>query len=164
MDELAGVCGVEGARDLAGDRDGSGRIERGGQLRSERPLPHVSLRDERATLLLAGRVHRDDVRVLERREHARLADEALSKRRIVGELGRQEPECNPPAESEVVCEVDLARCSAPQPSFESEAEACDLGADERVRGRRQVVSRRVGGGKRDRYHRAHKPRAKRLYP
>jgi hypothetical protein len=69
--------------------------------------------DEERAVLLAGLVDGDDVRMLERGRHARLALEAPAELRVGRELGHDDLERHAAVEAAVDREVDHAHAAAP---------------------------------------------------
>ena len=91
VDHLVGVCRVERSRDLLQDRERVVRILRasvGDQLPEVGPV-HVAHRDVRHPVEVAGVVDRDDVRMVDRGDRLRLADEPLLEVVAAAELGRE---------------------------------------------------------------------------
>ena len=78
----------------------------------ERLAGHVGHRDEHAAVGLADVEHGGHVRVIERRGGARLVDEPLARRRVAGQLGRQELERDDPVEPRVAGAVDEPHTAA----------------------------------------------------
>src|SRR3954463_72095 len=72
----------------------------------------VAHRDVQGALVLARVVDRDDVRVVDRRRQARLADEALTESRVLGELRGDELEGDRTVEVELDGPVDDAHAAA----------------------------------------------------
>ena len=152
MDHLARVGGVERARDLLEDRERLVRIVRAAlldQLLEVGPL-HVAHRDVDEALVIAGVVDRDDVRVVDRGDRLRLADEALAEVGAAAELGRQRLERGLAPEQQVLGLVDEAHAAAPEQAgdavaredgfgFESAHAWLDSGRCSEIRGRRTAL-------------------------
>ena len=97
--------------------------------------------DEQRAVLLAGLVDGHDVRMLERRRHARLALEALAELRVGGELGDDDLQRDAPTEPPIGGEVDDAHAAAPDLALDVVgAEGAVLVAGSRWR-------HRTGGGR-----------------
>ena len=115
------------------------RIERRAGLRDDRRRPlggqpprpldervqvaaaHVAHDDVQLAVLLPGRVHGDDVRMIERRRQPRLALEALPKPRIGGPVGRDHLQRNGPPEVELQRPVDDTHAASPERGLDSAA-------------------------------------------
>src|SRR5439155_11699203 len=98
----------------------------------------VAHRDVGKPVELSCVVDVDDVRMVEGRRDARLADEALTEPRILGDLWREDLECDLPAESQMLGEVDDAHPAAADDALESMA--CYLVARAEVELHGAVVS------------------------
>ena len=132
MDQPDGVRGVERGADLEADRGDAV----GGQpvLARQQPLQVGALdvaHDEvEVAGLLARRVDRDDVRVVDRRGHARLALEALAEAGVARAVRGDQLDRDGAAERELGRAVDDAHAAAPGDRLD--AAAGDLGAWEQV--------------------------------
>jgi hypothetical protein len=128
VDEAAAMGGVEGVRDLRGDRDRARRIERplAPQQRLEVAAGDVAHRDEQAPLALTGLVDRDHVRVVEAGREPRLAQQPLVGR----DARREQLEGDRAAEPEVRRAMDLAHPAAPEQLLD--AVPLDVRAGKRV--------------------------------
>ena len=129
MDEVVSVSRVERPRHLLEDRDRTLELE---LPCGDQPLevaaadvPHGDVDD---AVLLAGVVDRDDARVVERRDHLRLLDEALAEVAVAAEVVRERLDRRLAAEDRVLGFVDEAHPTAAEQS--GDAVAGDLRADE----------------------------------
>ena len=103
MDEPARVGGIECACDLLEDADRPGGVERPlAQQLFQVGAVDEAHRDVQLPVDLAGVVDRDDVRMLERGGQARLAEEALAERDVVGQVGCEQLQRDVAVEREVV--------------------------------------------------------------
>ena len=136
-----GVGGVERGGDLRDDRGGP--LGREPPLAREQPLQvgaaDVAHDEVEVAALLARRVDRDDVRVVDRRRHARLALEALAEPGIGGPLRRDQLEGDGPAERQLGRAIDDAHAAAAGDRLD--AAAGDLGAWEQI-GHAEIVTQR----------------------
>ena len=116
VDHLARVRGVERARDLLEDRERLVRVVRAALLDQllEVGALHVAHRDVDEALVVAGVVDRDDVRVVDRGDRLRLADEALAEVGAAAELGRERLQRRLALEQQVLGLVDEAHAAAPE--------------------------------------------------
>ena len=149
--EPDGMRGVERGADLEADRrDPRGRDPAlAGQQALEVDPGHVAHDEVEMAALLAGRVDRDDVRMVDRGRHARLALEALTEARIARPLGGDQLDGDGPAERQLGRAVDDAHAAAAGDRLD--AAAGDLGAWEQI-GHTQIVTQRheaAGGGAAD---------------
>ena len=127
--EPARVGGVERAGDLLEDARWPAPARAAPSRRSGlqvAALDHAH-RDVQLPVDLARVVDRDDVRMLERGRHPRLGEEALAERDVVGELRREQLQCDVTVEREVVSAVDDAHPAAAEQRLQPIAGK--LGAD-----------------------------------
>ncbi len=133
VDQPAVVGRVQRARHLCDDRRRPDRVD-GPELADERaevgPLD-VAHGDEQLAVGLAGLVDGDDVRVFERCRGLRLADEPLTEAGILGELGGQDLEGDPPFQPVVQGQIDDAH--PPAPEHRLDAISSKFGSDGDVR-------------------------------
>jgi hypothetical protein len=123
------------------------------QALGERPAPHVLHRDVRrlrpARIRLAHVVDHGDVRVRERRGHARLAHESGRRLPVAGGRRRESLERDQPVQSRVLGEPDLAHGSRPEALLEPVV--CELLLFGHGRflhyEPRQGLTRLIGGGR-----------------
>ena len=106
-DQLGGALGIEPAL-LAQERVQVGPAD-------------VAHHQVQRAVVLAGRVHGDDVRVIDRRGHPRLALEALPELAVAGPVGRQQLECDGPPEAQLGRAVDHAHAAAAGDRFDAAA-------------------------------------------
>ena len=130
--EPDGVRGVERGADLQRDaRDAAGRDA---ALAGEQALQvgpgHVAHDEVEVAALLAGRVDRDHVGMVDRRRDARLALEALAEAGIARPLGGDQLDGDGPAERQLGRAVDDAHAAAAGDRLD--AAAGDLGAWEQI--------------------------------
>ena len=110
MDESLRVCGIECVRDLAAEREGTGRLERA--LRAQE-LSQIRSGDEahcevEATGHVTGVVDRHDVWMLERDGELCLPGEAFAEAFVERQLGRQQLQRNGPFQPQVEGTIDDA--------------------------------------------------------
>ncbi len=139
--EPDGVRGVQRGADLQRDaRDAAGRDA---ALAGEQALQvgpgHVAHDEVEVAALLAGRVDRDHVGMVDRRRHARLALEALAEAGIARPLGGDQLDGDRPAERQLGRAVDDAHAAAAGDRLD--AAAGDLGAWEQI-GHTEIVTQR----------------------
>ena len=130
--EPDGVRGVQRRADLVADRrDAVGREP---PVARQQPLQvdalDVAHHEVEVPALLARRVHRDHVRVVDRGGDARLALEALAEAGVAGAVGRDQLDRDRPAERELRGAVDDAHAAAAGDRLD--AAAGDLGAWEQI--------------------------------
>lgn len=110
------MCRIEGVADLLHDLQDPVGLE--GALALDDPLQVGALdqahREIEVTTDLSGIVDRDDVGMIERRRHLRLADETLLEARALREVVGQDLQSDLAAQAQVLGHVDHARPSAPQ--------------------------------------------------
>ena len=132
MDQAAAVSGIECPRQLLGDRDRA--LGRESSLSPQHGLQisarHVAHGDEQQAVLLARLVDRDDVRVIEARCQARLAQKALAGGLVRDDTGRQHLHGHRTPQPDILCPVHLS-VSAP-PNQLLGAVARDLRSRERL--------------------------------
>ncbi len=114
MDEAVGMCGIEGAGDLAQEVDDLPRLER------SIPKPRLQVRaldiahgDEQDALDLAGLVDGQDVGVVDGGRHLRLALESGPVVEVVRQGGWQDLERHAPLESALLRAVHDAHAATP---------------------------------------------------
>ncbi len=131
MHETARVGGIEGARHLCEEAYRVRRVQTAAleALSQVTPLD-VAHGDEEEVLGRAGLVDRDDVGMVDRRGQLRFAQEAVTKRFVLGEAGSQQLERNPPLEPQILGQVDDAHAAPAQQRLDPIAG--ELGADPRV--------------------------------
>ena len=114
MHEGGGVRGVQRRGHLPDDRRGASRLERplAPDQRVEVRPPHVAHGEVQLTVLLAHRVHRHHVGMLDRGGHALLPLEALAELGIGGPIGRDELERHDAPAVELHGAVDDAHAPA----------------------------------------------------
>ena len=123
--DATSVCVCEGVRDILQHAHGVTRAERPGALH---PIGKALSLDishgegEQIVALLDG-MHRNDVRVRERRRHSRLAQEPFAQRLVGREGGREHLECNEPVESEFARKIDGAHAAAAELALDAVAVA-----------------------------------------
>ncbi len=132
MHEAAGMGRIERARHL---RDDAGRVRRVQTAELEALLQVAPLdiahRDEEEVVVgRPGLVDRDDVRVVDRRGQLRLVQEAITERLVLGEVGGEELERNPPLERQILGQVDDAHAAPAEQRLDPVAG--ELGSDTRV--------------------------------
>jgi hypothetical protein len=136
------VGGVERGADLARDRRDARRGDPA--LTREQPLQvdalDVAHHQVEVAALLARRVHRDHVRVVDRGRDARLALEALAKPGVARPLRRDQLDRDRPAERQLRRAVDDAHTAAPGDRLD--AAARELGAWKQIGHRAQIVTQR----------------------
>ena len=112
--EARGVGGVERRRDLRDDRRRAHGLQAPAaqQERVQVAARDVAHDEVQRPGLLAGGVHRHDVRVVDRRRHARLAAEALAKLGVAGEVGGDDLQRDRALEVELQRAVDDAHAAA----------------------------------------------------
>jgi hypothetical protein len=114
MDESLRVRGIECVRDLAADREGTGRVER--VFRAQEPSQIRSgdeaHREVEATGDVTGVVDRHDVWMLERNGELCLPGEAFAEAFVECQLGRDELQRHSPLQAQVVGPVDDAHPAA----------------------------------------------------
>ena len=139
--EPDGVRGVERGADLEADRrDPGGRDHAlAGQQALQVGPVHVAHDEVEVPALLARRVDRDHVRVVDRRGDARLALEALAEPGIARPLGGDQLDGDGPAERQLGRAVDDAHATAAGDRLD--AAAGDLGAWEQI-GHPPIVTQR----------------------
>ena len=149
MDKAPPMRGVEGARDGCEQRDRALRLEpraRREDATQVRPLdePH---RDEQASLVLAGLVDRQHVRVIEARGEARLAQEALAEPVVIGEVRREQLQRDRAPKPRVDGLVHLAHAAPGDQRLDPIGGERLPGAQLRVRGHAQhsQIARRPAG-------------------
>jgi hypothetical protein len=129
MHEPALVCGVEGARDLADEDEGSLGGERALSAKqrlevSACDVPHGYVEEPTGLTRL---VHGDDVGVVERSGELRLSQESPAEPLVFRKLRREELQRNLSIQPGVVGEVHDAHAAAAEHAFD--AVARELGAD-----------------------------------
>src|SRR5262245_25246849 len=104
MDEALCVCGIECVRDLAADREGTGRLERAllAQELSQIRSGDEAHREVEATGHVTGVVDRYDVWMLERHGELCLPSEALAEALVERQLRRDELQRHRPLQAQVV--------------------------------------------------------------
>ena len=121
--EAGGVRDVERGRDLGDDR----RRARRGQLaaaldeRVQVGARDVAHDDVQRAAVLAGRVDRHDVRMVDRRGHARLALEALAELGVAGAVGGDDLQRDGAAQVELHGAVDDAHPAAGDDALDAAA-------------------------------------------
>ena len=129
--DTGGMCCAHGRGDLDDDVEGLAHREVPHQPMAQRLAIDVLHRDELlAVRPLTQRVDRADVRMIERRERARLAREAGAAPGVGGEVQRQDLDGDVATELGVVCAVDLAH--APFAQLAEDAERSKRLTDHRL--------------------------------
>ena len=121
--ETAGVCSVERRGNLRNQGDRARRLE--AAVASEQrtkvaPLDEAH-RDVDVPIRLAGRIHRDHVRMVDARRQPRLAQDALTRGLVVHEPGRQHLQRDGTGEMGVDRTEHLTHPTAPKEALEGVA-------------------------------------------
>ena len=114
VDQSRLVGRVEGARNLGHDPRRAGRLERAvaaDQRRKVHPVDEAH-RDVQHAVRLAGVVHRDHVRVVERARRPRLAEEPLAELLLAGDLRGNDLQRDLPPQADVLGAVHHAHPAA----------------------------------------------------
>ena len=114
MDQPRRVRGVQRARDLVDDQRRPQRVQPalGAQQLVQVGAGHPAHHQVQPAVLLACLVDRDDVRMIDRRGHPRLALEALAEARVGGVLGGDQLQRDRAPERELGGAVDDAHATA----------------------------------------------------
>jgi len=116
VDDAAGVRGVETVGDLDAEIEHAVERQRSARdLLLQRVAVEQLHHDELLALVLADVVNRADVRVVERRGHARLASEPIERLRVGGEIRGQELQRDLAAQADVFGAVHHAHAARAEP-------------------------------------------------
>ncbi len=132
VDEPVRMRAGQGLRDLIAKVDGPRRLERRLACKQSGEVLTVDVphRYPQLAVRLAGRIDRDDVRVIEGRGMLRLGQEPLPEARVGGELLRDELQRDAALQPEVLGEVDDAHTSTSDDRLEPVTG--EIGADTSV--------------------------------
>ena len=131
MHETARMRRIQGTRHLREDADRVRRVETAAlQARFQVTPLDVAHRYEEEVSGRPSLVDRDDVRMVDRRGQLRLAQEAITERRVLDETGSQQLERNSPLQPQILGHVDDAHAAPAKQRLDPIAG--EFGADPRV--------------------------------
>ena len=132
VNQPGGVGGIESLRDLLDDRERTLRVERAflAQHLPEVAPADVLHREIQDAVRLSRRERPDQVRAIERRGDARLAQETGAEPFVPGDRGVEHLQRHPRASLQVERDVDRTRCSLREERLEPETP--DVSPDDRI--------------------------------